>query len=50
MTLVPILGIGSITIRGSSTQRIERFDTDGLYPPTHYKTGAVVGGDIGTCT
>jgi hypothetical protein len=50
MTLVPILGIGTITIRGSSTQRIERFDADGTYPPTNYKTGAVVGGDIGTCT
>ncbi len=50
LTLVPILGIGSVTIRGASTQRIERFADDGTHPPTNYKSGAVVGGDVGTCT
>ena len=46
-TLIPILGIGTITIRGSSTQRVERFADDGTYPPSSYVD---VTADIGTCT
>ena len=30
-SFVPLVGVGTITIRGSSTMRIERFD-DGTYP------------------
>ena len=45
---LPILGIGQITIRGSSTMRVENFLNNGA--PPNYKSGAVTGGDVGTCT
>ena len=45
---VPILGIGQITIRGTSTMRVENFLGTGA--PLNYKAGAVTGGDVGTCT
>ena len=44
---VPILGIGQITIRGSSTMRIENFLDDG--DPLDYRRPGV-GDDVGTCT
>jgi hypothetical protein len=46
---LPMIPIGQITIRGSSTMRVENFlGTGGT--PLNYKTGAVAGGDVGTCT
>ena len=45
---VPILGMGQITIRGSSTMRIERLANNGA--PLSYSTSSGVGGNIGTCT
>jgi hypothetical protein len=47
-SFVPILGIGDMTIRASSTMRIERF-ADGT-GPTSYKVGPPPGEDIGTCS
>jgi Flp pilus assembly protein TadG len=43
-TLIPILNVGTVTIRGSSTMRIERFATGTA--PQNYATGQ----NIGTCT
>ena len=43
---LPILGIGKITIRGSSTMRIERLegtDTAGNYVPANYTAGSLNG-------
>jgi hypothetical protein len=45
---VPILGMGQITIRGSSTMRIERLSNNGA--PGSYSTSSGSGGNIGTCT
>jgi hypothetical protein len=53
VALVPILGIRDVTIRASSTMRIERF-ANGLGPPFAYKPGPPTddppGEDIGSCT
>jgi hypothetical protein len=50
-SFVPILGIGDMTIRASSTMRIERF-ANGI-APTAYRvgppSGSPPGDDIGTC-
>jgi Flp pilus assembly protein TadG len=43
-TFVPLLDIGTITIRGTSTMRIERFENE--VGPTAYRTGA----PFGACT
>lgn len=46
---LPILGIGKITIRAASTQRMENFEN--LTGPTSYKGAPVDATDnIGTCT
>ena len=44
-TLLPLLGVGAISIRGSSTQRIERF-ANGVSPTAYNETTD----DIGTCS
>lgn len=44
-TVIPLLGVGTIAIRGASTQRIERF-SGGAVAPTAYSTGQ----NIGTCS
>ena len=53
VSLVPILGIGDVTIRAASTMRIERF-ANGVGPPAAYKagpsSGAPPGEDLGTCS
>jgi hypothetical protein len=50
-TFVPLLGIGTITIRGSSTQRIERF-ANGTAPGYSYSTptAPTAGAPFGACT
>ena len=50
-TLVPLLRVGTITIRGSSTQRIERF-ANGTSPSYTYSTTAApsAGAPFGACT
>jgi hypothetical protein len=53
VSLVPILGIGDVTIKASSTMRIERFaNTTG--PPVSFKVGPSTQdppeADIGTCS
>jgi Flp pilus assembly protein TadG len=44
-SLVPILNAGTITVRGSSTMRIERFEVGDA--PTNYAAGSYPGG---TCS
>ena len=50
-TFVPLLDIGTITIRGSSTMRIERF-ANGTTPSYSYSTTAAptAGAPFGACT
>jgi TadE-like protein len=52
-TFVPLLGIGTITIRGSSTMRIERFaNANGTVPSYSYSTSSApaAGAPFGACT
>src|SRR5262245_20201320 len=48
-SFLPILNVGQITIRGSSTMRVENLKgtTGG---PLNYVAGPGAGGDVGTCT
>lgn len=47
-SFVPLLGIDTITIRASSTMRIERFD-NGTGPPVAYNIAPDGNYDVGTC-
>jgi len=44
-TLIPLLDVGTVMIRGSSTMRVERFGGAGTAPTTYTS-----GQNIGTCT
>jgi len=54
VSLIPLLGIGDVNVRASSTMRIERF-ANGVAPPVNYRpgppSGTPPGDDVGTgCT